>query len=387
MAVFKRGRTYWFHFFWNSEHVQKSTKIKVGPRKNLGAAKDVEAAYRTALARGDAGILERKPAPTLKDFSQRFLDNAAIGRRQAPRESTIAFYAHRLNKILEYEPLSTTRLDKITPELLERYIKQRIPTVSPACINRDLATIRRLLHVAWELGLIDRIPKITLLQGEKERDFVLSAERERIYMEFAPPPLRDVSTLMLGTGLRVGEAVALQWADVHLEPINGVQFGYIHVRDGKSKNAKRNVPLSASVGAMLEARSIKALNPWVFSNPEGTGPLSRSTVSHQHTGLRSTLKLPAGFVLHGLRHSCLTRLGAAGTDAFTIKRIAGHSSVTVSEKYVHPTPESLERAFQRLEDYNARAVQSLPEAPKMLQAATVPATVEMERVTASEQVV
>jgi hypothetical protein len=49
----------------------------------------------------------------------------------------------------------------------------------------------------------------------------------------------------------------------------------------------------------------------------------------------------------------LTRLGEAGADALTIMRIAGHSSVTVSQRYVHPTPEGLERAFQRLEDLNA----------------------------------
>jgi hypothetical protein len=44
----------------------------------------------------------------------------------------------------------------------------------------------------------------------------------------------------------------------------------------------------------------------------------------------------------------LTRLGEAGVDAFTIMRVAGHSSVTVSQRYVHPSPDSLERAFERL---------------------------------------
>jgi hypothetical protein len=34
-------------------------------------------------------------------------------------------------------------------------------------------------------------------------------------------------------------------------------------------------------------------------------------------------------------------------------RIAGHSSITVSQKYVHPTPESLERAFEKLDAFNA----------------------------------
>jgi len=44
----------------------------------------------------------------------------------------------------------------------------------------------------------------------------------------------------------------------------------------------------------------------------------------------------------------LTRLGESGTDAFTIMKIAGHSSGLVSQRYVHPTPEAVERAFERL---------------------------------------
>jgi hypothetical protein len=49
----------------------------------------------------------------------------------------------------------------------------------------------------------------------------------------------------------------------------------------------------------------------------------------------------------------LTRLGEAGADAFSIMKIAGHSSVTVSQRYVHPTPEGMDRAFDRLESLNA----------------------------------
>jgi len=49
----------------------------------------------------------------------------------------------------------------------------------------------------------------------------------------------------------------------------------------------------------------------------------------------------------------LTRLGEAGADAFITMRIAGHSSVTVSQRYVHPAPEGME-PFERLEDQNAQ---------------------------------
>jgi len=48
----------------------------------------------------------------------------------------------------------------------------------------------------------------------------------------------------------------------------------------------------------------------------------------------------------------LTRLGEANADPFSIQRIAGHASILVSQRYVHPTPERLEDAFVRLERYN-----------------------------------
>ena len=58
------------------------------------------------------------------------------------------------------------------------------------------------------------------------------------------------------------------------------------------------------------------------------------------------------FVPYSLRHSYSARLGEAGAGAFTIMRLMGHSSVTVSQKYVHPSPETMERAVQRLQTMN-----------------------------------
>ena len=58
------------------------------------------------------------------------------------------------------------------------------------------------------------------------------------------------------------------------------------------------------------------------------------------------------FVLYSLRHTMLTRLGQSGADPFTIQKIAGHSSITISTRYVHPTPEMVEKAFVCLENLN-----------------------------------
>jgi integrase len=99
-----------------------------------------------------------------------------------------------------------------------------------------------------------------------------------------------------------------------------------------------------------------------------------SSLDHAHAEVRNALRMSREFVLHSLRHSYGTRLGEAGADAFTIMRLMGHSSVTVSQRYVHPTPEALERAVERLEGLNQQATNSLPETPKRQLAATVSAT-------------
>lgn len=58
---------------------------------------------------------------------------------------------------------------------------------------------------------------------------------------------------------------------------------------------------------------------------------------------------PRDFVLHSLRRTCLTRLGEAGADAFTMMKLAGHASVTISQRYVHPPGETAQLVFDRLE--------------------------------------
>jgi hypothetical protein len=107
---------------------------------------------------------------------------------------------------------------------------------------------------------------------------------------------------------------------------------------------------------------------WVSPGESGERPILGTSLAHAHikvcrpiatVGKKAKRQyiFPKDFVLHSLRHTCLTRLGEASADAFTIMRLAGHSSVTVSQRYVHPTPESMERAFDRLEALNSKAME------------------------------
>jgi integrase len=374
MAVFKRGKTYYYNFWWNSEHIQKSTR-----QGNPRVARQMEAAHRTQLAKGEVGLIERKPAPTLKTFASRFTE--AIEVRCAEKPMTISFYKSKLERILKFEPLASAKLDRIDEGLIERYVQARRATIigkgknkrnlSPASVNRELAALRRLLYLAKEWKIIFNVPQIKMLAGERVREFVLTHAQERDYLDFAPQPLRDAALLILDTGLRVGEAVNLEWSDVYLEPVGSAKYGYIRIRKGKTKNAKRNVSLTVRVREMLIVRYSKSNNQWVFPGKTDF-PFLATSLNHQHIKVRRLLGLSKDFVIHSLRHTTLTRLGEAGVDTFTIMKIAGHSSITISQRYVHPSPESLERAFERLESLNANAGRR---SEAMLEATTVPTTV------------
>jgi integrase len=63
---------------------------------------------------------------------------------------------------------------------------------------------------------------------------------------------------------------------------------------------------------------------------------------------KNNLKPVRPFVLYSLRHTFLTRLGESGCDAWTLARIAGHSSIAISTRYVHPSSDAGLAAMARL---------------------------------------
>jgi integrase len=116
------------------------------------------------------------------------------------------------------------------------------------------------------------------------------------------------------------------------------------------------VSLTPRAQEVLVNRSLESKSEYVFANSAGH-PYLVTSLDHLHKKLRDDLQLPNNCVIHSLRHTFLTRFGEADADAFTIKKVAGHSSVTISERYIHPTPEGQERAFERFVNLNREAVE------------------------------
>jgi len=255
MSLYKRGGVYWYDFRFKGERIQESAHTG-----NKDAARQIEAAHRVRLAKGEAGISDRPAAPTLAEFGPRF--EAAIVTLCADKPATVSFYREKLRRLLSDQQLSSARLSAIDEAAIDAYKQRRTRQasrygrpVSPASVNRELATLRRLLRMAQEWKLIDRVPRIRLLRGERNREYVLNHGRESEYLAAAPQPLRDVAILILESGVRPGEAVGLRWVDVRPQPAIHARHGYIVIRGGKSHNAKRNLRLTARAAEMLKTRT------------------------------------------------------------------------------------------------------------------------------------
>jgi hypothetical protein len=66
MSIYKRGDVYWYKFMWKGELVRESTK-----QGNDKVARQMEAAHKTSLAKGEVGIREKKSAPTVSEFCEK----------------------------------------------------------------------------------------------------------------------------------------------------------------------------------------------------------------------------------------------------------------------------------------------------------------------------
>jgi integrase len=337
MSSYKRGNLYWYKFWFNGELVRKSTK-----QKNAKVATQIESAHRTALAKGEVGIREKKLAPTLKDFLKKdFLPFAEA--KHALKPLTYRYYKQGSDMLLK-SPLAGLRLDELTSQHAQAFAS-KFSALSPSGINRGLRTLRRALNLAHEWNKLDRPFKVALATGEHQRDRVLTKDEETKYLEACEQPWRDCATIILDEGFRPGEVFALRWPNVLL---NNNGTGLIQIVEGKSRAARRVLPMTSRVYALLLARYEAAGRPedgWIF--PKGTNAtehINDGLTKGQHRKVNASGL--TNFVPYTMRHTALTRFGeAADNNIFAVARIAGHASLTTTKRYVHPEAEAINRVF------------------------------------------
>jgi integrase len=253
---------------------------------------------------------------------------------------------------------SKRRIDEIGAETVHSYVaKRQTDGLNVTSINRELQILRRILRLAVEWGAVDVAIKIRLLPGERRRERVISLAEEARYLNAATKPLCSIGTVLADTGMRPEECFRLRWENVTW--VNG-RYGTVLIEHGKTAAARRVIPMTPRVRQTLEIRweSVgKPVDGWIWSAPTKSGHVEPSSLRRQHAKAFATIAEEASkrdekpvrpFVLYSMRHTFLTRLGESGCDAWTLARIAGHSSIAMSSRYVHPGDDAVLNAISRL---------------------------------------
>jgi integrase len=244
-VIYKRGKTYWYKFMWQGKLVRESTK-----QTNDKVARQMEAAHRTSLAKGEVGIREKKPSPTLASFIElRFEPWARATFEKSSPKTWLDWYRVGLRALKAYKPLVNCTLEEITGEKMADFAAHRQTNgLQVSSVNSSLRVLRRVPKLAVEWGALGSSPRVKLLHGERHRERVVTPDEEAKYLAAAPEPLASVAAILCDTGLRPEECFRLRWEAVTW--VNG-RHGTLLVTHGKTASARRVLPMSPRVISIL----------------------------------------------------------------------------------------------------------------------------------------
>jgi integrase len=242
--------------------------------------------------------------------------------------------------------------------------------LSARTVRYARTTLRRALGDAIRDGLLARNAAALARPPREERPELrpLTAAEVRVLLDAtADDRFGPLFALLVSTGLRVGEAVALSWSDisegeltvrrsVHRAAGNGYIFG-----QPKTRQSRRTVTLPAVARRALDTQRARqeaaraALRPGEWQDTRGlifTDPLGRHVspllVSADFREAADRLGLPVR--LHDLRHAFATLALGAGVPLKTVSAALGHSSIAITaDVYAHITPELRDEAAAALD--------------------------------------
>jgi integrase len=266
---------------------------------------------------------------------------------RARRAGTVYVYqnvlkCHLLPKF-GFREIGTIRRSDIS----DHFNSMRETGASVQTVNRTLRTLKAVLFFALERELIERnvMQRFRPYEGGKGEPHVnrsaFSETEVQAIFDAAKLSERPLISLLCLTGLRPGEAYALDWSAVDLEAgcLRVVRSwdhrGQVFVAP-KTKAGERTIPLSGWLVSELKAhRERTSSEGLVFANRNGK-PFSPSNVRRDiWVPLRKRAGVRA-LDLYSLRHTFASLGRTAGESAFNVARMMGHAKSTLVDMvYAH----------------------------------------------------
>ena len=343
MSVYKRGKVYYMDFIVQGRRVNKSTK-----QKNKVKALEVEKQeYKKVLAEFESPELDsmeqgqsaaqetKKKVFTLKEA----LDEVYEEKWKAQASGDNVY--QRVTYLIKV--MGNPRLDKIDRAWIWDAKKKLSKGRSGATVNRYMAYLRFILRWArdeWEM--LEKVPKISMNKESTGRTRVISPEEEyglvKVLLTETDerrwywPTVADLIVFLCETGLRLGEALAL-------DEENFREKGLLQLHPDETKTkSPRTVPLTDMAQEILDRRGLAP-----FSK------VDRYQADRAFKGAKKALGIEdKEFCLHACRHTFASRILSQGAELYSIKKLLGHTVWSTTERYSHFETKALQEAVQLL---------------------------------------
>jgi integrase len=220
----------------------------------------------------------------------------------------------------------------------------------PGTVNRYLSTMRRVwnwakqnysLHPWPDAGIMLEEPTPESLNEKYGTTQATIGDIDAILAECekVSPHLRDLTGFLIGTGARLGDALAVQWRDVDLET------GTVRLAGEKTRRPLNVAMLKFATDAIKRAAKMKNVNQRVFWQWQHKGSTGAGTGrqrawdgprSPQSSWVRARANFPAHLRLmrlHDCRHLCASYLARSGASVVELANQLGHKTLTMVQRY------------------------------------------------------
>ena len=329
-----------------------------GTKRGFTSRREARRARLRVMAAVDRGEVR-----ACRDTFAVYFDRWLVMRRPYLEEGTWRDYRVHGEKRLK-PAFGAMKLGAVDEAVIRDWVAEQIADgrLAPKTINNSLKVLVGCLNAALDQGLIVRNPALRvqrLPQEHREMEYLRLYEIPR-YLDACSPTYRPLAEVLIATGMRISEALALRWADVDFDrsvitvfrsekaggvgSTKGKRFRVVHI-------GPRLVELLRDLKARRgEARVDDSTEDLVFRGPLG-GRLNRSDVSRdvhkqalEDAGLRTSLRL------HDLRHTAAARWLTCGKPLVYVQQQLGHASITTTERhYKHLSSEYLGGAAAEIE--------------------------------------
>ena len=281
-------------------------------------------------------------------FENEFFPVFEVGRKTQTTRKAKEHFKNWLEPVIGNIPLKD-----IKPFALEKVKKSILDAgKSPRTLQYVMATFRQVWNMARRDERIEgdspskaiKIPKV----DNKRVRFLSIDEAETLLnaLKEADTVTHDMALLSLNCGLRFGEIAALKWGHIDIDR------GMIEIVDPKG-NQGRVAFMTNKAKVMFSKMTRRGADDYIFANEKGVKFKDPPRVFHdvvEALGLNDNVTdSRRKVVFHTCRHTFASWHVTAGTDIYAVKSLLGHSNISMTERYSHLAPETLQNATRTLE--------------------------------------